>query len=235
MSDFSRMIRLLREEKGISQKNAAMALGVKQAMMSHYENGTRECGLDFVVKAADYYGVSCDYLLGRSPDPTGARLSVENIPDGDTAEKGNLFKGSMYMLLSKKLTINSLCLIYDLLAKSKNEGFINNVCSYITLGLYRVFRLVFSANENNSDHMFKVPRNVSPAYTLVEMERVFADASSIAEGKPVSGLEKLEDVESLAISSERLSSEYPEYFSSITNLVAEAEEMLTYLSERGEK
>ena len=43
---------------------------MSQALLSHYEKGVRECGLDFVVRAADFYGVSCDYLLGRSNDPT---------------------------------------------------------------------------------------------------------------------------------------------------------------------
>ena len=38
----------LRKEKGLSQKEAAAGLGVSQALLSHYENGIRECGLDFL-------------------------------------------------------------------------------------------------------------------------------------------------------------------------------------------
>lgn len=67
-SEFSRVITLLRKEKNISQKQAAAELGISQALLSHYENGIRECGLGFLVKCADFYGVSCDYLLGRSAD-----------------------------------------------------------------------------------------------------------------------------------------------------------------------
>ena len=63
---FPRMMTLLRKERGISQKKAATDLHISQALLSHYEKGIRECGLDFVVAAADYYGVSCDYLLGRT-------------------------------------------------------------------------------------------------------------------------------------------------------------------------
>ena len=44
----------LRKEKGLSQKEAAAGLGVSQALLSHYENGIRECGLDFLCRAADY-------------------------------------------------------------------------------------------------------------------------------------------------------------------------------------
>ena len=70
-TDFPRILTLLRKERHISQKEAAEALGVAQALLSHYEKGKRECGLDFLVKAADYYNVSTDYLLGRSAMSTG--------------------------------------------------------------------------------------------------------------------------------------------------------------------
>ena len=43
-SEFSRVITLLRKEKNISQKQAAAELGISQALLSHYENGIRECG-----------------------------------------------------------------------------------------------------------------------------------------------------------------------------------------------
>ena len=65
---FASRLRLLRKQKQVSQKKAAEDLGVSQALLSHYENGIRECGLDFVVRAADYYGGSTDYLLGHSND-----------------------------------------------------------------------------------------------------------------------------------------------------------------------
>lgn len=57
----------LRKEKGLSQKEAAAKLGISQALLSHYEKGIRECGQNFLVKVADFYGVTCDYLLGRAP------------------------------------------------------------------------------------------------------------------------------------------------------------------------
>ena len=66
-NDFPRILTLLRKERGISQKQAAQDLGISQALLSHYEKGIRECGLDFIVRTADYYNVSCDYLLGKTP------------------------------------------------------------------------------------------------------------------------------------------------------------------------
>ena len=51
-------------------------MGISQALLSHYEKGIRECGLDFVVKCADYYGVTTDYLLGVSASRNGLDPSV---------------------------------------------------------------------------------------------------------------------------------------------------------------
>ena len=116
-SAFPRILTLLRKERGISQKQAALSLGVSQALLSHYEKGIRECGLEFVVRAADFYHVSCDYLLGRTPDKAGAVITVDEIPDNDPAVKENRMRGSILPVLSKKLIVNSLHIIFDLLQR----------------------------------------------------------------------------------------------------------------------
>ena len=63
---FSTVLSTLRRSRGLSQRSAAADLGISQALLSHYENGAREPGLAFVCKACDYYGVSADYMLGRT-------------------------------------------------------------------------------------------------------------------------------------------------------------------------
>ena len=68
---FSETMSELRCKKGASQRTAAADLGISQALLSHYENGAREPGLDFVCRACEYYGVSADYLLGRTDEPGG--------------------------------------------------------------------------------------------------------------------------------------------------------------------
>ena len=77
-TDFSRTLSLLRQEKGISQRKAAAALGVSQALLSHYENGIREPGLAFVSRVCDYYRVSADFLLGRSSSRDGSIIEVRS-------------------------------------------------------------------------------------------------------------------------------------------------------------
>ena len=61
----------LRRERGLSQRAAAADLRVSQALLSHYENGTREPGLAFLRRACRYYGVTADYLLGLSGERGG--------------------------------------------------------------------------------------------------------------------------------------------------------------------
>ena len=68
---FSNRITALRKERGLSQKEVAMSLGVSQALLSHYEKGVRECGLEFVVRCAEYFGVTTDYLLGKDDSKYG--------------------------------------------------------------------------------------------------------------------------------------------------------------------
>ena len=75
-AEFSRTLSLLRQERGVSQRTAAGALGIPQALLSHYENGIREPGLAFVVRACDYYGVSADFLLGRTLTRDGTTIAL---------------------------------------------------------------------------------------------------------------------------------------------------------------
>lgn len=70
-ANFALRLSDLRKEKNISQKEAASCLGVSQALLSHYEKGIRECGLDFLKKACDYYDVTSDYLLGLTDSRHG--------------------------------------------------------------------------------------------------------------------------------------------------------------------
>ena len=58
----------LRKEKGISQLKLALDLNMNQNTISRYENMEREADYETLIKFADYFGVSLDYLLGRSND-----------------------------------------------------------------------------------------------------------------------------------------------------------------------
>ena len=59
----------LRKEKGISQLKLALDLNMNQNSISRYENGIREADYATLIKFADYFNVSIDYLLERTDNP----------------------------------------------------------------------------------------------------------------------------------------------------------------------
>ena len=59
-------IRNLRVDNGYTQEQIANHLGVKQNTYSQYEIGVLDYPIDAVIKLADFYDVSVDYLLGRT-------------------------------------------------------------------------------------------------------------------------------------------------------------------------
>ena len=154
---FPRILTLLRKERGVSQKQVSADLQVSQALLSHYEKGIRECGLDFVVRAADYYGVSCDYLLGRTADKTGAVIAVDEIPENDPAARDNQFRGSVLPVLNKKLLVNSVGILFDLLGRTGSKEAIKAASDYLGTAVYRLFRHLYRAGGNNNEDFFAVP------------------------------------------------------------------------------
>ena len=59
----------LRIQKGISQLKLAMDMDMNQNSISRYENGVREADYATLIKFADYFNVSLDYLLERTDNP----------------------------------------------------------------------------------------------------------------------------------------------------------------------
>ena len=59
----------LRKKKGMSQLRLATDLNTTQNTISRYETGEREPGIDELIKIADYFNVSVDYLIGRTENP----------------------------------------------------------------------------------------------------------------------------------------------------------------------
>lgn len=60
----------LREDKDLKQKEIGGYLGIDQRVYSNYETGKREIPVRYVVKLADYYKTSTDYILGRTNNIT---------------------------------------------------------------------------------------------------------------------------------------------------------------------
>ena len=201
--DFPRIMTLLRKERGLSQKQAAADLDVTQALLSHYENGKRECGLDFLVRAADYYKVSVDYLLGRSPMSSGASISEQELPESTDAEKYEGTPSGLSVFFQKKLLTNSKA-----------------VYSYISLAVYRCFRMVHSAGRANDEHVFSVPEEKVAGLTsaALAIEDIHARTAGISGGS-----------EDDKITTARLEQEYTKQAAALLSIVNSSEKTLNKL------
>ncbi len=124
ISKFAQVLSQLRKERGISQKKASGDLGISQALLSHYEKGIRECGLDFVIKCSEYYGVTTDYLLGVSENRNGVDMNF--MSDGDSTD-----------VSSVQTLVQASNMIMKMVAGAKDEGASKYIYDYYTLCIYR--------------------------------------------------------------------------------------------------
>lgn len=75
MRSFGEILTSLREERGIYQKELAAILKVSVGTISNYENNVHFPDQEALIQLADYFGVTTDYLLGRTP----YRYSLETL------------------------------------------------------------------------------------------------------------------------------------------------------------
>lgn len=122
ISQFAERLSQLRKERGISQKKAAADLGISQALLSHYEKGIRECGLDFVIRCSEYYGITTDYLLGISSNRNGVDTTSLRFADGK---------------FSATTLVDAIKYLVDIISASKVEGALDYIYDYNILCTYR--------------------------------------------------------------------------------------------------
>lgn len=156
-TDFSRSLALLRREKGVSQRLASSELGISQALLSHYENGVREPGLAFVCRACEYYNVSADFLLGRTMSRDGTTILDADTLFDASESKDNVLRGSIMATLGKKLLMNSISMLFDLLGKTGNRTAIKSATEYLSTAVYKMFRHLYRAPGTNTEEIFSVP------------------------------------------------------------------------------
>lgn len=223
-SEFSRTLSLLRQERGVSQRTAAGDLGISQALLSHYENGIREPGLAFVVKACDYYHVSADFILGRTLARDGSMLTHEEILDA--AEPGNVLSGSVLATLQSKLLSGAVGVLFGLLGKLGDRAVINSAADCLGSTIYQLYRHFYHAAGGNNDYFALDAHDcaIGMAYAETKMsERVYARALR----------KNVEDkVEFPDITPDALTAAYPGRCQSLTQVLSTADARINALTER---
>lgn len=222
--EFSRTLSLLRQEKGVSQRLAAGELGISQALLSHYENGIREPGLAFVVRACDYYNVSADFILGRTLSREGNMLTEQDILDA--AEPRSNLRGSVLATLQSKLLSGAVSVLFELLGKLGDKAAINAAAAYLGSAVYQLYRHLYRASGANEGYFALDPNacalGLSDADTKLSESRFAAVLREL----------KAKKAEFPDLSSPAINAAYPGRCQSLTQVLSTADARLTALSKQ---
>ena len=82
----------------MTQEQFGEAIGLKKSTYNNYETGTREPKSDFWIAVAEKYGVTIDYLMGRSNNPYFSSLIEENAPSTLDEARLNMLIGALQQL-----------------------------------------------------------------------------------------------------------------------------------------
>ena len=224
MTEFTRTLSLLRQERGVSQRTAAGDLGISQALLSHYENGIREPGLAFVVKACDYYHVSADVMLGRTLSRDGSMLTSEEVLK--TAEPGNILQGGIMATLQSKLLSGAVGVLFGLLGKLGDKGAINAAAAYLGSAVYQLYRHLYRSAGANEAYFALDPAACTMGVADADMK--------LAENCYARGLraQVAQKAEFPDLSPEALTDAYPGRCQSLTQVLSTADNRLTALTEQ---
>ena len=223
-SEFSRTLSLLRQQRGVSQRTAASDLGISQALLSHYENGIREPGLSFVVKACDYYHVSADFILGRTLSRDGSMLSSEEVLEA--AEPGNILQGSVLATLQSKLLSGAVGVLFGLLGKLGDKTAINTAAAYLGGAVYQLYRHLYRAAGANEAYFALDPAACTMGTADADMK---LEEVRYARALRAQAAKKAEFPD---LSPEALTAGYPGRCQSLTQVLSTADARLNALTEK---
>ena len=102
-------IRELREATGLTQVELARKLSVTKQSVSNWENNNIQPSVEMVMALADFFGVSVDYLLGRSDK---RQLSVEGLTDTQIQHIHALVQDILNGKKEKPATVSERCVRY---------------------------------------------------------------------------------------------------------------------------
>lgn len=223
-SEFSRTLSLLRQERGVSQRTAAGDLGISQALLSHYENGIREPGLAFVVRACDYYHVSADFILGRTLSREGNMLSEQEVLSA--AEPGNILQGSVLATLQSKLLSGAVGVLFGLLGKLGDKAAINGAAAYLGSGIYQLYRHLYRTAGANEAYFALDPAACTMG--AADADQKLAE-TAYARALRAKAAQKAAFPD---LSNQGLTEEYPGRSQSLTQVLSTADARLLALTEQ---
>lgn len=139
MSKFSDRFRLLKDENGVTLKEISEKLDITVPNLSYYMKG-REPNYDILIKIANYFNVTTDWLIGRTDEKDTTQGSIVsdiekhlklNDEDKLSDKARELFLKHQYSLYDTMVDIYSYFLSTDLSYIENNNYFMNMLCSVL--------------------------------------------------------------------------------------------------------
>ena len=189
-------------------------MGISQALLSHYEKGIRECGLDFLVKIADFYGVTTDFLLGHT---------VESV--NEKQEELIHINRNMPMITKYRRNLNAgIDVIFDILSRCKNVPLSNSAYNFLSLSVYQTFRMIYSSNSSVPDEPFTISRHI---YCALNNASLIVSSSQMADSTTDKSSEELT---TLNLSCSEMKEKYEKKWHGTQKLLTTAEQFMNNLS-----
>ena len=215
-STFSKNLRLLRQENGLTQTTAAADLGISQALLSHYENDMREPGLAFIDRVCDYYHVTADFLLGR----TGVRETAAEVEAaGEKEVAGETKQNSRCKSICDAATI-----LFDLLDKLPNDKASAAAQRYLGTAIYRLYRALSNCSPDSSKVLMESENldflhsacNADLVLDEIEYNQALSELKEVVDAFPESSYSALKE-------------EYPDQYRSLFQLVYSGNQRVNHL------
>jgi hypothetical protein len=107
--------------------------------------------------------------------------------------------------------------------KSGSESLIKNISNYLMLSIYKMFRIIYSANPSNDSNMFSVSDIAYRSGADAAMFLCDGNAEAAAKGIKIGTNDAVEDYGGLNLNSTVMNEEYPGAVSSMMNLIKNSE------------
>lgn len=153
-SPFARRISKLREERNLSQEEVCQAIGIKQrSSLSQYENGEVLPKIDVLIKIADFYNVSYNYLLGKSENRAEINYNI-----GETLKISDITIATIQSFNEMdKMDTDRVIQYNDILNKLFEKKYLTKIISHISLYInnFNNYRIL-----EQMDDEYKDQRNI---------------------------------------------------------------------------
>lgn len=155
---FSSMLKHLREERRLSQKDIADYLGITRQAVASYELAKREPDYEILRKLADYFDVSVDYLLGRA---NSRELNAFTVGKNIELIKGKLTYEELSESINRKTGVLIFPEMLELYARGERmplTGTVKILAKYA--GVHEAFFYTYNTCETyeQEKHLFQVER-----------------------------------------------------------------------------